>query len=498
MMGERYNVSTENSFVLLGEDEMARDGFQAVKRRRNNTDQDQNSEQCVNGINKCVNGTSEEKLNFICEELCLIREGQDRISRGMLNFQQGFRYMNEKLCEVIEVTNTQSCALRTLAYKSIDLEARSRRNNLIFWGILENPGENCFQIIRDFIQHNLDLDSDRMYLARAHRLGPRKIGIRDPRRPIIVNFRDFIDTDTIMNKAFMLKNTPFSIAYDLPKEIHEARKRLWSELRTIKANKPFVKFQILYPAKLLVEGKVVRDEFPDWGKVMQGSRLVDFVHIDSHFSSDQPNTVAMEQPTASSVNMREQFMRDHILTSDTQMSRNNSVNPVNSQINITVSNHGSTISPSESQEMELDPHATVRKELDLPTADELVENSSMTATDDQSSLFRPLESSTGKNDRKLSDGNKSQNQVQNTSSTGRLSRSVQRVARRTHSLSVPRASQVVNSTQENPGVTINRNTSAQNKSQGQPNRDRSESRSSTCKNRLENRQSASVEKGTSN
>ena len=78
------------------------------------------------------------------------------------------------------------------------------------------------------------------------------------------------------------------------------------------------------------------------------------------------------------------------------MSRNNSVNPVNSQINITVSNNGSTISPPESQEMELDPHATVRKELDIPTANELVQNSSMTATDDQSSLFRPLESSTGK------------------------------------------------------------------------------------------------------
>ena len=132
-----------------------------------------------------------------------------------------------------------------------------------------------------------------MNLARAHRLGPRKIGIGDPRRPIIVNFRDFIDTDTIMNKAFMLKNTPFSITYDLPKEINEARKRLWSDLRSIKANKPFVKFQILYPAKLLVEGKV-RDELPDWGKVMQGSRLVDFVHIDSPFSSDQPNTVASQ------------------------------------------------------------------------------------------------------------------------------------------------------------------------------------------------------------
>ena len=81
----------------------------------------------------------------------------------------------------------------------------------------------------------------------------------------------------------MLKNTPFSIAYDLPKEINEARKRLWSDLRSIKANKPFVKFQILYQAKLLVEGKVVRDKISDWGKVMQGSGLVDFGHIESFF-----------------------------------------------------------------------------------------------------------------------------------------------------------------------------------------------------------------------
>ena len=29
--------------------------------------------------------------------------------------------------------------------------------------------------------------ADKMYLARAHRLGPRKIGNRNPRRTIIVN-----------------------------------------------------------------------------------------------------------------------------------------------------------------------------------------------------------------------------------------------------------------------------------------------------------------------
>ena len=64
--------------------------------------------------------------------------------------------------------------LKTLAYKSIDLEARSRRNNLILWGLAENVNENCFVVIRDFIKNELDLNADKMYLARAHRLGSRK------------------------------------------------------------------------------------------------------------------------------------------------------------------------------------------------------------------------------------------------------------------------------------------------------------------------------------
>ena len=53
----------------------------------------------------------------------------------------------------------------TLAYIFIDLEARSRRNNLIFWEFFEIPNENCFVINRDFIADKLDLDPRRMYLT---------------------------------------------------------------------------------------------------------------------------------------------------------------------------------------------------------------------------------------------------------------------------------------------------------------------------------------------
>ena len=43
----------------------------------------------------------------------------------------------------------------------------------------------------------------------------------------IQEFRDFCDTEMIMEWTHMLRNTPYSVGYDLPKEINDARKNLW-------------------------------------------------------------------------------------------------------------------------------------------------------------------------------------------------------------------------------------------------------------------------------
>ena len=234
-------------------------------------------------VSQFMDPSSTDKLNIIFNELQIIRGSKEQTNRYMLNFQQSYRLVNDKLWEVIEVTNKNTNVLKTLAYKSIDIEARSRRNNIMFWGLIENSHENCFHIIRDFIHRHLDLDAGNMYLARAHRLGPRKIGQPNPKRPIIVNFRDICDTESIIPRAHMLRNAPFSVGFDLLKEINEARKKLWAELKSIRSTQPRVKFQILYPAKLIVEGKLKRDDFPDWGSALYRSRMADFTHIDGNF-----------------------------------------------------------------------------------------------------------------------------------------------------------------------------------------------------------------------
>ena len=78
----------------------------------------------------------------------------------MSKIQDSFRCSSdESLGHVIKATNRHTDMRKTLAYKSIDQEARSRREkkNLFSGGLAESPRENCYDIIRDFIKNQMDL-----------------------------------------------------------------------------------------------------------------------------------------------------------------------------------------------------------------------------------------------------------------------------------------------------------------------------------------------------
>ena len=98
-------------------------------------------------------------------------------------------------------------------------------------------------------------------LQRAHRLGAPKprnnIGNgRQKPRPIIVNFLDFQDREAV---RFARKNLPASVSVneDFPKEIRDARKSLMPQLKELKNQNKNV--TIAYPARLISEGKVVKE-----------------------------------------------------------------------------------------------------------------------------------------------------------------------------------------------------------------------------------------------
>ena len=55
-----------------------------------------------------------------------------------------------------------------------------------------------------------------------------------------------------------------AIQQDFPAEIRSAQGKLWAEFCQAKANR--LRASIMYPAKLIVEGRIVRDELPDWNQ----------------------------------------------------------------------------------------------------------------------------------------------------------------------------------------------------------------------------------------
>jgi hypothetical protein len=145
------------------------------------------------------------------DELRYNRQEQVNCSRGVLSLQNSIGNMHEKLGHVIDVTNNQTCLMKTLAYKSIDLEARSRRNNLIFRGFVENRVEHCNTIITDFLENRLDIRPNEICINRTHRLGVNR---QRGNRPLIVSFRDYSDVGKVMSRVTMLKSVP-SISTDL-------------------------------------------------------------------------------------------------------------------------------------------------------------------------------------------------------------------------------------------------------------------------------------------
>ena len=90
-------------------------------------------------------------------------------------------------------------------------------------------------------------------------------------RPIIVAFGQYRNTNTILETAYMLRGSDFSVSLDLPKEILNARKNLmpqYKQQQQIRGNKVTLE----YPAKLIVNGQVIADGFPDWHRYMQTDR----------------------------------------------------------------------------------------------------------------------------------------------------------------------------------------------------------------------------------
>ena len=209
----------------------------------------------------------DEKLNLILSTVTL---NENRFRHVEQMFDKVYTH-GKKLSKMSSVLISYEDRMRLLEYKSIELEARSRRNNVLFYGLKEvRRLQDCKAIICHFLSNAMGITVSESDMSRAHRLGrfsPTKS------RPIIAAFQDFNIAEKIVKQGHILRETEFSVSRDYPIEITRARKTLWPQYKDLKQEHPLSKVAIVYPAKLVMNGSVVTDLFPEWDEILRGSRI---------------------------------------------------------------------------------------------------------------------------------------------------------------------------------------------------------------------------------
>ena len=213
---------------------------------------------------------TDEKINLILSKVTL---NESRFQSMEKMFDKVYTH-GKKLSEMSSVMVSQEERMRLLEYKSIELESRSRRNNVLFYGLQESRQsrqmQDCKRMLCEFLSEEMGITVNESVMSRAHRLGRYN---QSKTRPIIAAFQDFNIAEKIIKNGHILREYVYSVSRDYPVEITRARKTLWPQYKRLKQENPLSKVAIVYPAKLIMNGKLVADMFPEWDDILRGSRI---------------------------------------------------------------------------------------------------------------------------------------------------------------------------------------------------------------------------------
>ena len=135
----------------------------------------------------------------------------------------------------------------------LDQQWRGMKYNLIFHGLPELANEDCYQIIRKFIEKELDFKEKaaEIEFGNVHRFGVPKNG----KRPIVARFLRFQERDAVRSASYKLAGKPFGISEQVPPEWAESRRQLMPQYKEAKKANQKARF---VKDMLVVNGQVVR------------------------------------------------------------------------------------------------------------------------------------------------------------------------------------------------------------------------------------------------
>lgn len=196
---------------------------------------------------------NKEQLETIKEELVKVNTRMDEAEGRIVSAEERIQNTEEVITAMLKLH-------AKIEDKLLDLESRSRRDNIRIYGVpegSEKESTTMVSFVENLLREGLELTEDMpdLRIERAHRsLGPQPPGDAPP-RSIIIKFLSYKTKDLILRKAwqgkgFTWQENHINLDHDYPPLILKKR-REYAEIRKVmKENK--VQFQTLFPARLRV------------------------------------------------------------------------------------------------------------------------------------------------------------------------------------------------------------------------------------------------------
>ncbi|XP_075742505.1 protein partner of snf isoform X2 [Rhipicephalus microplus] len=160
--------------------------------------------------------------------------------------------LEQKLTVCEEACSSSNIQLLELSAKVDDLENRSRRNNLVIYGIneeVDKDWKSLEAIVKQEVFQKV-LGIEVKSLERIHRVGKYH---KERHRPIILRLYDFAEKNRILSCCSKLKGPKIAISEDFSKIVCDTRQKLWHSAAQDRAEG--LKVSLIYD-KLKVDGKL--------------------------------------------------------------------------------------------------------------------------------------------------------------------------------------------------------------------------------------------------
>ncbi|XP_047143048.2 uncharacterized protein LOC124817249 [Hydra vulgaris] len=175
------------------------------------------------------------RLDKIEKEVDVNKSKVLSIENDLRDFKESLNFQETTIMEKIKkITKRYEKEINNLNKKTLDLENRSRRNNLRLDGIFEKPNENwneCENAVKEMFKKQLKI-SNEIIIERAHRIGQPKEDKKP--RTIVLKLLNFQDKTKILNATKNLRGTGIYVNEDFAKETMESRRMLWEEVKKLR------------------------------------------------------------------------------------------------------------------------------------------------------------------------------------------------------------------------------------------------------------------------